>query len=141
MAEKPEKSFDEVIRTDGRYPPDAYAFLHEGVAEAVKRLYGAKAGDEESHARLSQQRIPRHVTGQQICHALRELALQRWGMLAMTVLGKWNIRQTLDFGNMVYLLIQNQFMKKTEEDSLEDFRDVYDFAEAFGHVENFEMKE
>ena len=33
---------------------------------------------------------------------------------------------------MVYLLVENELMGKTEDDSLEDFRDVYDFDEAFG---------
>ena len=53
-------------------------------------------------------------------------------MLAGAVLRKWNVRSTLDFGNMVYLLVENGLMHKTAEDSLEDFRDVFDFDEAFG---------
>ena len=58
-------------------------------------------------------------------------------MLARTVLARWNIRATADFGEMVYLLIANGAMSKTDEDSLEDFRDVYDFDEAFTPGETF----
>jgi uncharacterized repeat protein (TIGR04138 family) len=62
-------------------------------------------------------------------------------MLARTVLRKWNIRETIDFGNMVYLLVEHEFMRKTDEDSLEDFRDVFDFDEAFAVGGEFELKE
>ncbi len=42
---------------------------------------------------------------------------------------------------MVYLLIDHDFMKKTDEDSLEDFRDVFDFDKAFRSKGEFELKE
>jgi len=118
----PEKALPEIIRADGRYPLDAFAFLYEGLARAAKEVHG----EAEKAGR------PRHVTGQQLCHALREEAIERWGLLARTVLATWRIHATVDFGNMVYLLVENELMGKTEEDSLEDFRDVYDFDEAFG---------
>lgn len=121
---------DEVIREDGRYPPEAFGFLHEGLTRAVKEIYG----DEETVGQ-------RHVTGPQLCQSLRELAAERWGMLARTVLAGWNVHGTIDFGNMVYLLVDNAFMRKTDEDSLEDFRDVYDFDEAFRMKGEFELKE
>ena len=127
MENPPAKSMEELIREDGRYPPDAYAFLHDGLNHAAETLHGK--GVEPG---------PRHVTGQQLCEALRDLAMQRYGLLARTVLARWNIRATVDFGNMVYLMIDHGFMRKTEEDSLEDFRDVYDFDEAFNR---FEMPE
>ena len=38
---------------------------------------------------------------------------------------------TLDFGKIVYTLIDNELMQKNEGDSLDDFRDVFDFAQAF----------
>lgn len=127
----PEKSMAEVIAADERYPPEAYAFLHEALAKAVKETHGAPLGESGQH----------HVSGEQLCCALRDLATERWGLLARTVLAKWNIRQTVDFGNMVYLLIRHEFMHKTESDSLEDFRDVFDFEEAFGANGDFELKE
>jgi uncharacterized repeat protein (TIGR04138 family) len=130
MTAEPEKSMEEVIRSDGRYPPEAYAFLHEGLTRAARKAYGEEAATTQ-----------RHVTGQQICHALRDLAMERYGHLARTVLGKWNIRSTTDFGNMVYLLIEHKFMKKTDQDSIDDFRDVYGFDEAFAGGDDFELKE
>ena len=130
MSEKPKKPIEQVIRADGRYPIEAYAFLHEALRRAVAEAHG-----EQGEAG------PQHVTGPQICAAVRELALSRWGMLARTVLRKWNVHATIDFGNMVYLLIENGDWKKQPEDSIEDFRDVYDLDEAFDVVEKFEVRE
>ena len=127
----PQKTLEQIVREDGRYPMEAYAFLHDGLNAAVKQAFG-ESGEAGR---------PRHVTGRQLCIALRDLALQRWGMLARTVLKKWNIHSTMDFGNMVYLLIEHGLMKKTEEDSIEDFRDVFSFDEAFDADSRFELKE
>ncbi len=131
MQDEPIESMEDVIIADGRYPPDAYAFLHEGLNRAVRNAYGPDA--RRGHHQ--------HVTGSQICCALRDLAVERWGMLARTVLSDWGITGTIDFGNMVYLLIEHGFMKKTDQDDIEDFRDVYDFSEAFGAHYRFELKD
>lgn len=122
MSKSPEQMLMEIVRQDGRYPLDAFGFLHEGLARAVRHFHGEEAVEHR----------PRHVTGQQLCWALRDEAVERWGQLARTVLGRWHIRQTLDFGNMVYLLVDNNLMQKTDEDSVEDFRDVFNFDAAFG---------
>jgi len=42
---------------------------------------------------------------------------------------------------MVYLLVDSEYMRKTADDSIEDFRDVYDFGEAFDVACDFEVKE
>ncbi len=131
MQNEPIESMEDVIIADGRYPPEAYAFLHEGLNRAVRKEYGRDIGHGHHQ----------HVTGAQICYALRDLAIERWGMLAETVLSDWGINETIDFGNMVYLLIEHGFMKKTDQDDIEDFRDVYCFEEAFGAKNRFELKD
>ena len=131
MSDEPKKNLAEVVGEDGRYPLDAFAFLHEGLARAVRQIYGEEAGEPGQ----------RHVTGPQLCLALREEALEHWGMLARAVLDRWNIHATSDFGNMVYLLVNNGLMHKTEQDSLEDFDGVFDFDEAFAPGEVFEGRE
>ena len=119
MASEP-VNIEAVIRDDGRYPPEAFAFLNEGIARAAKDVYG-RIDDEGPH----------HVSGQQLCVALRDFAIDRWGALAMTVRRHWNVHETIDFGNMVYLMIEHDCMSKSDEDRLDDFRDVYRFADAF----------
>ena len=133
MSDRPERRLYEVIRADGRYPPDAFAFLQVGLVRAVRDVYGDSAEAEEDQ--------PHHVSGRQLCDALRDEGKDRWGMLARTVLNRWNIHETLDFGKMVYLLVENDLMHKTEQDSVEDFRDVFGFDEAFGAEEIFEIQE
>ena len=128
MTDRAKKPMEQVIRENGRYPPQAYSFLQEGMQRATREVYGEKAP-------------PGHVSGAEICNALKELAIQQWGMLARTVLAKWNIHATIDFGNMVYLLIEHGHFGKDDEDSIDHFRDVYDFAEAFGASEDFEVSE
>lgn len=112
-------SIDRVIEADGRYRLEAFGFLHEGLGRAVHDVYGEGAGPGG------------HVSGEQLCLSLRDLACERYGMLAPVVLRRWGVRQSIDFGNMVYLLIEHGFMRKTEEDSLDDFRDVFDLERDF----------
>jgi len=133
MLEHPDRSMEEVIREDARYPVEAYAFLHDGLRQSVKETHGAQTEGAEP--------LQRHVSGKQLCLSLRRLALERWGMLARTVLARWNVHATIDFGHMVYLLIENAYMKKTDDDSIEDFRDVYGFDEAFDVAYDLEVKE
>jgi uncharacterized repeat protein (TIGR04138 family) len=134
MDTKTAEQIERAIRQDGRYPPEAYEFLHRGLAHATRAVYGDEAPEG-----------PRHVSGQQLCEGLRRLALQTWGPLAPAVLRRWKIRTTRDFGEMVFLLIRLGLMGKQDADQIEDFDDVYDFAEAFDSYEialdNFDQDE
>ena len=121
----------QLILQDGRYPLDAFEFLHDGLASAVKKIHGDEPAEPGK----------RHVSGAELCEHLLQLAVERWGPLARTVLRRWRITSTLDFGRMVYLLVDNDFMQKTDEDSVDDFRDVCDFDEALRVQVNFELKE
>lgn len=112
--------FEDAVRHDGRYPPEAFDFLQQGLERATRSRYTEVADDE-----------PRHVTGGELCLALRDLARERWGPLAHLVLEHWNIRRTRDFGEMVYLMITIELMGRQDSDRIEDFDNVYDFASAF----------
>lgn len=76
------------------------------------------------------EKLNRHVNGPDLCWALRDLALKRWGMIALTVLRNWNIRQTYDFGRIVFDLIKHDYLQQQPEDELRDFDHIYDFSEA-----------
>jgi len=120
MLKKPTKSMEEIFAEDGRYPLDAVQFVREGLNHSVQKYHP----EEESDA-------PRHISGEQLCEGLRELAWKRWGLMAKSVLNRWNIRATRDFGEIVFLLVNHGWMQKEPQDSIEDFADVYDFNEAF----------
>jgi uncharacterized repeat protein (TIGR04138 family) len=71
------------------------------------------------------------VTGPQLCLGLRDFAIQKYGMLARTVLERWGIRKTDDFGRIVFAMIEAGLMRKSDEDSESDFQGVFDFDEGF----------
>jgi uncharacterized repeat protein (TIGR04138 family) len=96
----------------GDLPPD--------IVRAVKSLGGLH-------------RVNRHVTGQQLCQAMREIALERWGLMARNVLTRWNITRTEDFGAIVFALVENGWLQKQPTDRIEDFEHVFSFSEAFDH--------
>lgn len=80
----------------------------------------------------------KHVSGQQLCEAIRRYALDQYGLLAKHVLGQWGVCKTDDFGEIVFNLIDIGKMRRTEEDSREDFVDVFDFEE--GLVNQFRFR-
>jgi uncharacterized repeat protein (TIGR04138 family) len=113
--------FELVVEDLGVYPLEAYHFVQEGLGYTVGRVYGGTKTPG----------LSRHVTGQQLCHGLRELAAKRFGYLAQTVLRRWNITKTIDFGRIVFSLARHNVMATTPQDNIEDFRNVYDFSQAF----------
>ena len=83
----------------------------------------------------SAEETARHVTGQELCGAIRSLALEQYGYMAKCVLNSWGVYRTGDFGNIVFNLIEIGQMKKTDRDKLEDFENVFDFDREL--VQNF----
>jgi uncharacterized repeat protein (TIGR04138 family) len=75
--------------------------------------------------------LNRHVTGQQLCAGIRDMAMDRWGLMAGIVLRHWHISVTEDFGRMVFALVESGHLQKRPEDALDDFKKVYDFRMAF----------
>lgn len=74
---------------------------------------------------------PRHISGAELAEGARELALERFGPMARTVLEHWGVESTRDLGEIVFALVECGILIKEDEDSLEDFDGVFDFEEAF----------
>jgi uncharacterized repeat protein (TIGR04138 family) len=125
-----EKKLEDIVEEVGLYPIEAYEFVHNGLGYTVNKLHGNKKDPKAS----------RHVSGRDLCDGLREYALAKWGLMARTVLGRWNIRKTYDFGRIVFAMVDNGLMQKTDDDSIEDFRDVFDFKTAFDAGYRIEMR-
>ena len=123
------KSLHDVVEEVGLYPPEAYLFVRQGLTFTVEKVH-EKTDPQASH----------HVGGRELCEGLRELALQQWGLLARMVLSRWNITSTMDFGRIVFALVDHDLLQKTEEDQVEDFRQVYDFKAAFDASYRIEPK-
>jgi uncharacterized repeat protein (TIGR04138 family) len=143
-----------LLREDRRYPIEAYQFVFEALAYAHDTLGWGRESASESEPdepdvppQRSSRRpaaggaarrgpVPeRHVTGQELCEAIRRYALEQFGYMAKTVFHQWGIRSTSDFGEIVYNLIRIRQMRKTPDDRREHFDNVFDFDR--GLVEAF----
>jgi uncharacterized repeat protein (TIGR04138 family) len=122
----------ELLRQDQRYHLDAYKFVRESLTYAQEVL---QFPGEDSENRIEQGE--NHITGQQLCEAIRLYAVEQFGYMAQTVLNAWGVYSTGDFGEIVYNLIRIKHMKKSKHDRREDFDKVYDFSTAFDP--NFEL--
>jgi uncharacterized repeat protein (TIGR04138 family) len=100
---------------DRRYSPMAYVFIFEALDYTVEKLVGEK----------------RHVTGKELLEGIRCLAIEQFGPLAKFVFKTWGLTSTEDFGHIVFNLVNEGLMGKTETDSLDDFKEVFSFNDAF----------
>lgn len=80
-----------------------------------------------------QSRLPerRHITGRELAHACRELAIDRYGVMARLVLEHWGIHSTADIGDVVFTLVDLNLLICQPTDSRADFIDVYEFDRSF----------
>ena len=111
------QAVEEICARDNRYKPDAYEFI-------IQALHFTQA-------KLKKQG---HVTGRELLEGIREFVIEQYGPTAKTVLAHWGIIKTQDFGNLVFNLIDKKMLSKTDTDSIDDFRDIYDFEVVFGNV-------
>ncbi|MEO8480340.1 MAG: Minf_1886 family protein [Gemmatimonadota bacterium] len=99
---------------ESRFDERAYLFVLSGIEFLQSRL------DKR-----------RHVTGQELAWACRDHALERFGLLSRTVLEHWGVRETADFGRIVFALVGIGLLSTQPGDRLEDFEGVYEFERAF----------
>lgn len=105
---------EELVNKDPRYKVDAYEFTMEALHFTQRKLN--RKG---------------HITGKELSVGIKEYALEKFGPMARTVFEHWGISKTDDFGEIVFNMIESSLMSKTDKDSKEDFKGVYDFEEAF----------
>lgn len=116
-----------IASEDGRYSPEAYQFVFESLEPSVRL-----AGRENSEGQ------ERHVCGQELLAGMRAHAADTFGPLAGHVWRSWGLKGTVDWGEIVFVLVNAGMLNRQESDSIEDFRDGFDFDEAF--VEGYELK-
>src|SRR5262245_24198731 len=111
----------ELCRRDARYAYEAYEFLFAALAHTQKMLGRTTPlgpGEEPGPSH--------HVRGPELLDGIRDLALREFGFMARTVFRLWGINRTDDFGEIVFNLVEANLMSKTDNDSRDDFRNVYD---------------
>jgi len=113
------EALDSIVTSDPRYQREAYIFLRDALDYTTKQQKKVKGT------------TVRHVSGPELLQGIRQYALKEFGPMVMTVFENWGIRATEDIGHMVFNLIGAGIFGKTDEDSINDFKNVYDFQEAF----------
>ena len=120
-----------LLKEDRRYKFEAYVFVFEALTYAQKVLdMGTERESEDEPVEETESQesgTERHLSGQQLCEAIRLYALEQYGYMARVVLNSWGVHSTSDFGEIVFNLIGIGQMRKTKEDRREDFDDVFDF--------------
>lgn len=118
------KNFSEVVelivQEDPRYGKGAYTFVRKALDHTIKQM--RKEGSTAPN---------QHVSGRQLCEGIRDYALEQYGPMAMKLLRDWGVRECIDFGEIVFNLVDYEVFGTTPEDSREDFAGHYDFEEAF----------
>ncbi len=108
------KKINDITKRDARYKADAYEFVMEALWFTQKKL-----------------RRNGHVTGKELLEGIRDFGLEQFGPMTETVFQNWGITKTEDFGEIVFNMVEHGLMNKTESDSRQDFKNVYNFKEAF----------
>lgn len=118
-----ERNFDEVldmiVEKDTRYDRAAYHFLRRALDYTMKQDKALQSGRDK------------HVSGPELLDGVRKFALEQYGPMCSTLFREWGITRTRDFGEIVFNLVDYGVLGKTEEDSKEDFDNVYEFHDAF----------
>jgi uncharacterized repeat protein (TIGR04138 family) len=118
-----EINFDEkvemILAKDARYARDAYSFVRESLDHTQKNI------GKENRGQV------RHITGQELLDGIRQFALSQFGPMAVTVLEEWGVRNSRDFGEIVFNMVEIELLAKTDNDNRDDFNNGYDFTDAF----------
>ncbi len=110
---------EEIISVDPRYQRDAYHFVREGLDYTQQSISKQEKG------------VVRHISGQELLGGMREHALEQYGPMTLLVLDEWGVKSCEDFGEIVFNMVEHNLLAKTSEDSREDFKEGYDFKDAF----------
>lgn len=102
-----------VVLKDKRYDAAAYFFLKDALDFTVKKA--AESNDGEH----------RHVSAKELAQGFHNYAIEEFGPMASTMMSEWGVTETLDIGNMVFLLIEEGIFGKQDSDTLEEFTNVF----------------
>lgn len=114
-----DETLDQIVGRDPRFSREAYVFLREALDVTQRPIARARKSEVC------------HVSGQQLLEGVRDHARSQFGPMARMVLAEWGVRRCEDFGEIVFNMVENGLLSKTESDSRADFTGGYDFFEVF----------
>ncbi|MCK4538614.1 MAG: hypothetical protein KAV42_07460 [Candidatus Krumholzibacteria bacterium] len=103
-----------ILESDRRYAREAYVFVL-GVIDVV----------------LSELKEKRHISGLELLEGLRMQAMRQFGPMAKQVFNEWGLIDTSDIGHVVFNLVEEKMLEKTDDDNMDDFTGVFDFKKVF----------
>ena len=109
---------EKIITNDPRFSEEAYEFISDAVIYTSHQIQAA--GD-----------VKRHISGQELLEGIKDFAIIQFGPLAKDVLESWGIHDSMSIGCIVFNMVDHQLLGSTEEDSIDDFKDGFDFDTAF----------
>jgi uncharacterized repeat protein (TIGR04138 family) len=109
-----EELLEPILKWDPRYTAEAYFFVRDALDHTVRQL-----------------ETPRHVDGRELLNGIRDYAIGEYGPVTKRVLSEWGINECIDFGHIVFNLVNEGLLGKTDGDTISDFDGGYDFTEAF----------
>ena len=105
---------DRILLRERRFHEQAYLFVLAALEHCQTKL-----------------KVRRHINGPELAHSCRDLALERYGVMARLVLEYWGVTSTADIGDIVFTLVDLGFLLSQPQDSRDEFFGVYEFASAF----------
>jgi len=117
-------ALEKLVEEDSRYRLEAYVFIMNALEVAISR-----------------KPVRGHVTGKELLDGVRDYGQHVFGPTARMVFEHWGVRQTEDFGNIVFKLVGAGILGKTETDSLEDFASGFDFREVLEKQYDWKIRE
>lgn len=114
-----DEALDKILVQDSRFQRDAYLFVREALDFTQKLISKENRGSV------------RHVTGKELLDGIRQYSLTQFGPMTTTVFEEWGIRESKDFGEIVFNMVEIGLLAKTEKDTRDDFQNGYDFTDAF----------
>ncbi len=116
MEESREESswIEKIVKQYPRYKAEAYAFVMIVIDDIQESMD-----------------VRRHISGEVLLAGLKEYASSKYGPMAKEVLNSWGVFTTEDIGNIVFMMVKFGILDKTEEDSIEDFKEAFNFTTVF----------
>ena len=111
-----------ILKEDQRFKEEAYLFVMASLGRALRDL-----------------EKPRHISGAELLASLRREAEDQFGPMAATVFQYWGVKNSLDFGEIVFNMVREGLLSKTEEDRLDDFKDSVFFENLFNQISGYQL--
>ena len=111
---------DNILENDRRFDKEAYFFVMAALGRVLDKL------DK-----------PRHVNGKELLDSIRKETEDQFGPMGATVFQHWGINNSLDFGEIVFNMVSEGILSKTEDDRVGDFEDSVFFENLFDEASGY----